>query len=205
MKIVAFSDTHFKHKYLKFTKEQLKADMLICAGDYSGPNLPKKYIKDFIDWFHGKPHKYKILIDGNHDFYAEKNTDDFRYMLPKNITYLQNEFVELGGLKIYGSPNTTTLGWAYGMTENELEVVFEKIPQDVDILITHSPAYGTLDLSSSGWRHGSHALAKKMEQLKPKIHIFGHVHNDSGMIVKENTICANVSVFNGEDPKEFEI
>lgn len=213
MKIVALSDTHGKHQQVKFEEKHLNADMFVYAGDFTlniDPNPLSDEIKKktqiFLNWMSRQPQKYKILIGGNHDFFAERKFAEFKTMLPSNIIYLNNEVVEIEGLKIFGSPNTANLpGWAFGDFEHNMNNYYDKIPSDVDVLITHSPPYGILDLSSSGNRYGSKTLLEKMKEIKPKINMFGHVHESYGSLMKDDVLYANVNVYNGKEPSYFEI
>jgi len=213
MTITALSDSHGRHQDIKFDEKQLAADMLIYGGDFT-LNVShdplnseiKKQTKIFLNWLSRQPQKYKILIGGNHDFFAERKFSEFKEMMPLNIIYLNNETVEIEGLKIFGSPNTANLpGWAFGDWEDNMNNYYDKIPIDVDILITHTPPYGILDLSSSGNRYGSTTLLEKMKSLKPKINMFGHVHESYGTLVKDDVLYANVNVYNGKAPSYFEI
>jgi len=213
MNITALSDTHGRHQDVKFDEKQLAADMLIYGGDFTLNNYQdplnseiKKQTKIFLNWLSRQPQKYKILIGGNHDFFAERKFYEFKEMLPSNIIYLNNETVEIEGLKIFGSPNTAELpGWAFGDWEKNMSKYYDKIPDDVDILVTHTPPYGILDLSSSGNRYGSTTLLEKMKSLKPKINMFGHVHESYGTLIKDDVLYANVNVYNGKAPSYFEI
>jgi Icc-related predicted phosphoesterase len=86
-------------------------------------------------------------------------------------------------LKIWGSPWTK---WFEGVnpkctafmlkTEEELAEKWAMIPDDTDILITHSPPYGILDKNVDGYHCGSTSLYKRIKQIRPKFHFFGHIH-----------------------------
>jgi Icc-related predicted phosphoesterase len=130
---------------------------------------------------------------------------------PEDFEYLCDSGTEFGGLKIYGSPWTPEFfQWAFMKKRGpELKAVWDKIPDDVDILITHGPPYGILDkvdLSSRGdeFKHaGCEDLLRRLEDIKPKLHVFGHIHSDGGkqLIYKRpghgsenNTLCVNASI-----------
>lgn len=213
MNIVALSDTHGRHQEVKFDEKQLSADLLIYGGDFTLNIFPdplndeiKKQTQSFLNWLSSQPQKYKILIGGNHDFFADRKFAEFKEMLPSNIIYLNNETIEIDGYKIFGSPNTAELpGWAFGDWEKNMSKYYDKIPDDVDILVTHTPPYGILDLSSSGNRYGSKTLLERLKSLKPKINMFGHVHESYGTLIKDDVLYANVNVYNGKAPSYFEI
>lgn len=206
LKLTAISDTHEEHKKVVFDEIHNTSDVLVHGGDFSFRNASKEDIQEFLDWLASLPQKHKILIGGNHDFFAQDNEKLFRSMLPEGVIYLNNEAVEIEGYKIFGSPNTPNLPtWAFSKMEKYMNQFYDKIPGDTQILITHTPPYGILDKSSWGINCGSLTLLDKVKELPIKINIFGHVHNASGVLEENGVTYANVSVFNGEKPKYFEI
>lgn len=207
LKIVAISDTHTAHDKVVFSEIHNQADILICGGDFSFMYAKKEGVKEFLDWFASHPQKYKILIGGNHDFFAEENDEIFRAMIPEGIIYLNNETVEIEGYKFFGSPNTPNMPmWAFSKMEKDMPVFYENIPNDVDVLITHTPPFGILDKSSKGINCGSTTLLDKISTLeKLKLNIFGHVHNAHGILIDNNVTYANVSVYNEEPPTYLEL
>lgn len=206
IKIAALSDTHEDHKKVVFNEKHLQADLLIFGGDFSAKFANQEDVQEFLVWFAGQPQKYKIMIGGNHDFFAEENEDKLRSMLPPGVIYLNNESVEIEGYKIFGSPNTPNMPmWAFSKMEDKMNQFYDKIPADTQILITHSPPFGILDKSSRGINCGSSTLLEKIGSLQLKANIFGHVHNASGVIELDGVTYANVSVFNGEEPKYIEV
>jgi Icc-related predicted phosphoesterase len=202
MKIVCISDTHNKHRMMDIPN----GDILIHAGDISSKG-EKAQITDFIDWFISLPHKHKVFIAGNHDITFDKNKNnginydwliDILSNLPENIHYLENESIEIGGLKIFGSPITPWFHgeyWAFNKYRgNDIESVWNNIPVDVDILVTHGPPFGILDYANFSSKNvGCEDLWNKINIIKPKIHIFGHIHEGYGMIYRGETIFINAS------------
>src|ERR1700741_714357 len=124
IKIAAFADTHGNHNSVKFKPEHLEADLLVFGGDFSHPRFSPK---DFLNWFSNQPNKYKVLISGNMDYYADDNREEFKKMIPDNIIYLENESTIIEGFKIFGSPNTTLAMHAFGKSESELEAIYDEI------------------------------------------------------------------------------
>jgi Predicted phosphoesterases, related to the Icc protein len=54
---------------------------------------------------------------------------------------------------------------------------WNKIPDDTDILVTHTPPVGHGDLCCTGVRAGCVELLTTVQQrIKPKYHVFGHIH-----------------------------
>jgi Icc-related predicted phosphoesterase len=180
-------------------------DLLIVAGDLTYSDDLNNYF-DFMEWLEKQKYKRKILIAGNHD---NKLVDDLDFDYPDlGIEYLEDSGTEFEGLKIWGSPWTKTFP---GMnpnckaftvdTEEELAEKWALIPEDVDILITHSPPHGTFDQTEDLELAGSTSLLKRVCEVKPSLHVFGHIHEEGGRQCKipwlpRTTICVNASHVN---------
>ena len=175
-RIVCLSDTHNCNEQIAVPD----GDILIHAGDATNRgSIPE--ITAFNEWFANLPHRYKIFVAGNHDWLFETNNSYARSLLSSKIIYLQDSFVEIEGLKIYGSPwQPRFFDWAFNlMRGEELAEKWKLIPKDTDILITHGPPHGILDeVPRQLWieNTGCEELRKKVEQIRPKAHIFGHIH-----------------------------
>ena len=193
MRIVLISDTHNQHSKITLPE----GDVLIHAGDVSGGGT-KKEIVDFLSWFSSQPHKHKVFIAGNHDFFIQQSPTEFLSILPSNIIYLQDELTEIEGVKIYGSPWTPEfMDWAFMKSAGtEMKKQWDLIPDGIDILLTHGPAFGTLDTIFSGLAVGCAELSKAIERVKPEYFIFGHIHEGHGSITKEGTQYINASILN---------
>jgi len=192
VKITAISDTHSLHK--KIT-EKLEGDILICAGDITRRGS-KDDVLDFNHWLGELDFKYKIVIAGNHDFCFEK--DDTCYELLANAIYLEDSFVETEGLKIYGSPwQPWFFNWAFNLQRGkEISDKWDLIPDDIDILVTHGPPFEILDKTKRGEFVGCKDLKKRVLEVRPKVHIFGHIHEAYGAVDTHNTKYINASVCN---------
>ncbi|MEM7036058.1 MAG: metallophosphatase domain-containing protein [Bacteroidota bacterium] len=177
MRIVFLSDTHGKHKQIDVPA----GDLLVHAGDISGRGLPWQ-VREFMEWFGAQPHTHKVMIAGNHDFLAETEPETFRAMVPDNVIYLENEGVEIEGLKIWGSPITPWFhDWAFNVHRGpDIARVWEKMPDKIDLLITHGPPHGILDKVVTGEPVGCKELLKRVSEVKPTIHVFGHIHEARG-------------------------
>jgi len=179
-KITIISDTHGKHEIL--TSNRMgnilgSGDILIHCGDVS--NVGKSHeIKSFLDWFSNTEFTHKIFIAGNHDFGFEINTTIAPEYVEKGVNYLFDSSVEIDGIKFYGSPwQPEFYDWAFNLPRGEkLAEKWALIPNEVDILITHGPAYFMLDHTIQGERVGCIDLFDRIMQVKPKIHTFGHIH-----------------------------
>lgn len=192
--IVCISDTHELHREL----EVPNGDILIHAGDFSMFSKSAAAILDFNEWLGELPHRWKVVIAGNHEFFLE--ADPSRRGLLSNAIVLINESVEIMGLKIWGSPTTPLYGGAFGLSSAvDRMKLYSKIPDDVDVLITHGPPYGILDRSPDGpHRAGCPELLVAVNRLKPKLHVFGHVHGAHGMESTEDTLFVNAALL-GQD------
>ena len=173
-----------------------ECDMLLCAGDISYRGKEKN-IRKFLQWFQSTPAKYKIFIAGNHDFLFEKNPEQAQVILNDypDIIYLENSSVTIEGLKIWGSPWTPEFyNWAFNAFPKKIRSIWSQIPDDTDILITHGPPRRILD--KTYWREehvGCPWLMKNVQRIKPKLHVFGHIHEGYGMVEKDGTIFVNAS------------
>ena len=125
----------------------------------------------------------------------EKSPSLFQSVLPDNIIYLENEGVEIGGLYFWGSPITPYFhNWAFNRYRGaDIRRYWEKIPEKVDVLITHGPPYGYGDLCLNGQRVGCSDLLEMVEQIQPQYHIFGHIHESKGTYSNEFTTFINAS------------
>ena len=174
------------------------ADILVFAGDMSVCRTTQDVagFNTFLGTLH---HRHKIVIGGNHDHLLADSPDIGRELL-SNAIYLQDESVIIEGIKIHGSPwqpifNTNACD-AFAMPRGkEICKKWDIIPQDTDILITHSPPAGIMD-EDGGVSHGCSDLLKTVQQIQPKFHIFGHIHNHNGMQRIENTTFINCNVKN---------
>lgn len=194
--ITFISDTHNRHREL--TNDLPGGDMIIHSGDISGRGTLEE-IRSFLLWFERLPYTHKIFIAGNHDFGFEElrhsNQDEFAIRIPDNVIYLQDEMVEVDGLKIYGSPwQPRFYDWAFNVDRGDaIAKKWEPIPEGLDILITHGPVFGILDDTYTGMRVGCEELYKKVVQVKPRIHVCGHIHWAYGMRDFNDTTFINAS------------
>lgn len=198
MIIVHISDTHGRHTSLSQSIEAIEnIDVLVHSGDFSDYGIPEE-TAFFLDWFRSLPSKYKILIAGNHDdafFEADEVMNAFDL---SGIHYLIDESIEINGMKFYGSPWTPSpFGGSFTFYPGEGEPIWEKIPDDVDVLITHTPKYNVLDMARMQYRIqnlGCKHLQKRIEQLPNlKAHLFGHIHEANGIVEKEGIKHSNAA------------
>ena len=199
-KITFISDTHNKHKHL--TSKGMgnilgSGDILVHAGDCTSMGQ-KHEINEFLKWFSNTEFEHKIFIAGNHDFGFEQKTDIDQEFKDLGVTYLFDNDVTIDGIKFYGSPWQPEFhNWAFNLPRGEeLAAKWEKIPDDVDILITHGPAYGILDYAPIGGHVGCEELYRKIVEVKPKIHVCGHIHDSYGQKSMGGIEFLNASTLN---------
>lgn len=208
-RITFISDTHTKHNQI--TNFLPGGDILICAGDLTSRGYTTE-IENFAKWYDGiDNYDTKMFICGNHDFGFQDDPEKIKGLLTgyKTIDYLQDDWMGIGEdvdtmIKIWGSPWQPEFhNWAFNLPRGEK--IMEKwnlIPKDVDILVTHGPAYGKLDyVPYSNLNVGCEDLLMKIQEIKPKIHVCGHIHSGRGVVFSEGTLYVNASVLN--DRYEF--
>ena len=179
MDITCISDLHGHYPKLD------GGDLLIIAGDLTARDTINENII-FFSWLEKQNYKKKILIAGNHDNMIEDGLDlDFPEM---GIEYLCDSGTEFEGLKIWGSPWTALFHGvnpycrAFMIAENLLANKWDEIPQDTDILITHMPPHGILDMTIRNEHVGSQSLVYKIGSMvnPPKLWVWGHIHEAYG-------------------------
>lgn len=194
-KITFISDTHNQHNKIKIPK----SDILIHAGDATGRGNIQE-VTSFLNWFAQQPATHKIYVAGNHDFLFEKDPHFAKVLLSEHpsIIYLQDSLVKVMDLNIYGSPHQPLFhNWAFNRNEDELKDLWSKIPDKVDILVTHGPPLDILDETEDGDKVGCKWLRQTvLERVKPKIHHFGHIHECYGTLQIDNTTFVNSSICN---------
>lgn len=148
-----------------------------------------------------QPYEHKIFIAGNHDRYFQNHSEEVKSLLETfqgELTYLEDSGTVYGGQNIWGTPWQPEFhDWAFNLPRNgkELEEKWNLIPEDVDILISHGPSYGTLDRSSfSPIPLGCEVLSERLKVVKPKIHVFGHIHHSYGYVTDGSCHYFNASV-----------
>lgn len=181
MKIWHISDTHRDHNLLKIPE----CDMVIHSGDATNPRDSIKSLiemREFVEWFSSLDIKYKIFVAGNHDICVER-----RLILPSEMDfiYLENTTIEIEGIRIFGSPYTPSFGngWAFNKSRSSLSSFWNSIiPDDTDILVTHGPPKGILDLAYKDSNNiencGDKALLNRIKEINPILSLFGHIHNN---------------------------
>jgi len=187
---VILSDTHELHREVDVPS----GDILFHGGDFTMFSRSLSAIDDFNDWLGELPHRVKSVVPGNHEFFLER--DPSRRSLLGNATVLINESIEVDGLRIWGSPVMPLANVAFGMSSAEdRRRLYTQIPKNTDVLITHGPPYGILDSAlGSGVHSGCRELFDAVMRVRPKLHVFGHVHGAHGIFQTNDTMFVNAAL-----------
>ncbi len=204
MRLIAISDTHSKHHELQLPEYQ-EGDILVHAGDITRKG-ELATVQNFAFWAESLPYERIIVIAGNHDFCFENEQRWIceQMLKEKGITYLCDNEVIVEGLKFYGSPWTPWFhDWAFNLHRGlPIAQKWAKIPDDVDILITHGPSVNNLGggipevISGEAFVNdvGCEELFERMKRLKNlKYHIHGHIHEGYGIYHHDELSCAAVN------------
>jgi Icc-related predicted phosphoesterase len=175
VRIVFVSDTHGRH-HLTHAPD---GDVLVHAGDLTLDGTLDG-VESFNAWLGALPHRHKVVIAGNHDECFQHQADRARARLT-DATYLEDSGCEIEGLTFYGSPWTPLFaGWPFMLSEVELAAKWALIPSGLDVLVTHGPPHGILDLTNRNDHAGSWTLLRRVYELRPRVHVFGHIHESAG-------------------------
>lgn len=196
MRLVLISDTHGQHRKLSMPD----GDILIHAGDFTDFGSERHFL-DFNNWLGGLDYKHKIVVAGNHETLLDRRPERAKELT--NCVYLQDSSVEVEGLKIHGSPwNTKLEGFGFYTPFPEMEKKLKLVPNDIDILITHVPPLGILDCGIWGDQLGCSKILDRIINVKPKLHVFGHVHSAYGITQTKQTTFVNASCLGAGDEIE---
>lgn len=164
MKIICISDTHTQEKRVILPI----GDILIHSGDFG---IRTKNDLDYIlDWFQTLKFRSIIFISGNHDLYLEAMwLNNLNVQCPANVHYLMNNAIEIDGIKIWGSPFSPLFNsWAFMRDIDTLKLIWDTIPSDTDIVITHCPPMGINDQVNQV-SQGCWALNEKLKKNKTEV------------------------------------
>ena len=208
--MVCISDTHGLHEGPSVPP----GDILLHAGDLTRTGAPAE-LRGLADWLGRQPHRHKVVIAGNHDLTLDvpyywsswrrfhRRAEPFdasaikaAFASDDRFTYLEDDLVEVSGLRIYGSPwQPTFYHWAFNLDRGApIAAVWDRIPSDVDILLTHGPPLGRGDLCVSGARAGCLELLRAVQgRVRPRFHVFGHIHEGYGATTDGHTTYINAS------------
>lgn len=193
LRFVFVSDTHGRHTF-----DVPEGDVLVHAGDFTMRGLGPEIAK-FNDWLKRQPHRYKVVIAGNHDL-AFEDAPDLALRLLDEPIYLCDSDIVIEGVRIYGSPYQPWFyDWAFNFPQGPAGRVaaretWAKIPDGIDVLVTHGPPRGILDLAPIGGHVGCEDLLARVQAVKPKVHAFGHIHGAAGVERHGQTLFVNACI-----------
>jgi Icc-related predicted phosphoesterase len=199
MRIVAIADQH------GFLPEIPECDLLLLAGDicpvadHSISTQRDFLTGPFHDWLDRTPARHVVATWGNHDFIGEQSPG----LVPKlRWQMLVDRATTIDGWRIYGTPwQPEFCDWAFNLTEAQLERKWALIEDDTDILVCHGPPRGYGDnvprTRLPDEPVGSPSLLRRIEQIRPRLVVFGHIHNGRGqweLSGESPTTLANVTI-----------
>ena len=178
-------------------------DLLIVAGDCTAHDKVPQWV-EFYAWLNAQNYRMKVYIGGNHDNYLAQCISDYEsckmgVVTEEGFVYLCDSGCEFEGLKIWGSPwtrkfygqNLDCMAFALDNYQ-EMKEKWCLIPEDTDILITHSPPFSILDRTRRE-RTGCNELLRAVCRIRPKLHVFGHIHEGYGKEERDGIIYVNAS------------
>jgi Icc-related predicted phosphoesterase len=191
LNVLHISDTHNYHSLLTIPKN---IDVIIHSGDTTNYyDKVKNWVEfqNFFEWYKNLDIPYKILIAGNHDATLYHNTMNIKQQLKDSgIIYLENDYCDIEGIKIFGTPITPTFNnWYFMKQRSKLDNVWSNVDDNIDIFVSHGPCKGILDLSEDINHNleycGDKALYRHItSRIKPKLFLHGHIHSNKNI---ENT------------------
>lgn len=198
MRLVCISDTHGDHEHVNLPV----GDVLIHAGDVTGHGTEAE-TRSFFNWMSAQSFKHKICIAGNHDAFMEDEPETTREIADNaGVSLLNASGVEIDGVRFWGSPITPRfMHWSFMLDEGApIEEHWQQMPLNTDVLITHGPPYGVLDVvireDMPDEAVGCHALLHRIGEVKPKLHLFGHIHEGFGSKQVDDVLHRNISTMN---------
>lgn len=195
MRIVAVADTHLFHEQFSVPD----GDVFIHAGDMCRFGDLEE-LAEAAHWIRSLPHRWKVIIAGNHDWAFVNTPKEARALFGKESIYLQDEGTTIFGVRFWGSPWQPEYNdWAFNLPRGPaLAAKWSLIPPGIDVLITHGPPAGIGDRFAEEDRNGCADLRARVAVVKPRLHLFGHIHQDGGVWQVGETLYANVTTWECE-------
>jgi predicted phosphodiesterase len=175
-------------------------DVLIHAGDFT--ERGEKYeVDSFLNWFASQPHRHKVFVAGNHEFFCEDSPEEFLQQVSRfpDVHYLCDSGITLDDVNYWGSPFTPRFyDWAFNCDRGpDIQSHWDCIPEDTEVLITHGPPHGNHDKNYQGSNEGCVNLAVTLTKIRSlKLHVCGHIHLGYGLSEIDGHTLVNASVLN---------
>ena len=192
MRVVAISDTHNGHWGIDIPD----GDLLIHAGDMTTAGTARELF-DFGRWLARLPHRHKLVVPGNHDYLFEQDLTAALHILEQTGTgarVLIEDEVTIEGRRIWGSPYTPAYHGCFGYEPDQAFARWTKMPNDLDMAITHGPPLGVMDLTTRGVQAGCPPLLGAVLTARPRCHLFGHIHESRGVVEGTVTTFINAAM-----------
>jgi Icc-related predicted phosphoesterase len=201
MKIVAISD---QHGHLPDIPE---CDLLVVAGDLCPDGFGGLWARQFPDrqanwfrheWLHWRrrqPARHCVVTWGNHDYCGPL----VKSLGASNTDIVVDGRFDFKGVRLWLTPwSNQFMNWAFMKRPEELREVYARIPEGIDVLVSHQPPAGTntrvYDVLRGEIDVGSVELGEAIDRVKPRLVICGHIHGAYGKYVRGATEIRNVSV-----------
>ncbi|MDJ0973317.1 MAG: metallophosphatase domain-containing protein [Planctomycetota bacterium] len=189
MRLVCLSDTHG----MEPEGGVPPGDVLVHAGDLTTRGT-RPEVEAAHAWLAALPHRHKVVVAGNHDWAFERDATWARATMT-GVTYLEDAEALIDGIRFWGSPwQPWFFDWAFNLQRGaELAAKWAQIPDGVDVLITHGPPAGHGDVTWDGRGVGCADLLEAVQRVRPRVHVFGHIHEGYGTTESDGTTFINAS------------
>ena len=196
MRIVAVADTHTFEDDLGAIPG---GDVFVHAGDLCRAGTLEE-LEPVAAWIRGLPHEHKIVVAGNHDFCFLREREAALRILGDGVTYLEDAGCVVAGVRFWGSPWQPAYNdWAFNLPRGEaLAAKWALIAEGTDVLVTHGPPHGYGDRGPVPGRQGCEDLRARVEVVRPRLHLFGHIHQDGGLWDDGETAWVNATTWECE-------
>ena len=184
VRFVCMSDTHNEIHRITIPD----GDVFVHCGDAVNHSTSSRDIRVFNEFVGKLPHRYKLFVSGNHCVCLNPKRPERNHKILSNMTYLQDDLIDIEGVKIYGSPWRPARGCFYRAEAFGYDLKrirrdkWSKIPENIDFLLTHCPPYSIRDYNCSSEEPLGcpDLLDEVVNRVRPRIHLFGHMHSCHG-------------------------
>ena len=195
LNIAFLSDTHRRHLNIRVPP----CDILVFCGDATSSRgaTGLQELDNFLRWMVREAKGAKcVMIFGNHDWVGTTYLSECRILCERHgVTLLHDSGATVEGVSFWGSPRTPEFcGWAFMYSPDEAPGVWESIPENTDVIVTHGPPFGILDTTEFGVHVGCPELCLRVHHIAPAIHAFGHIHEGRGVRMGYWTCFVNAAV-----------